>query len=92
MTTIARIWACLRSLNTHPVCWAGLFFAFGSLFAIGCAHFWNESWATTHLHGFAGVVHALVDGAATVGLVVIWPAIIAAALGRPPTIASGPKP
>jgi hypothetical protein len=81
----------LTRFNRHTICWSGVVLAFVSLGAIGGKE-QLDLWATTHLGGVGSVVTAFVDGAATVGLVIVWPAIIAAALGRPPNIPGSPKP
>lgn len=65
--------------------------AFGSLGAIGGREP-LDLWAAAHLDGLAAIARAYVDGAAAVGLYAIWPAIIAAALGRPPNVPGGPPP
>lgn len=75
----------LIAANTHHVCYAGVAIAFVSLGAIG-GRVPMDAFATAHFDGLASIVRAFIDGASTVALVVVWPAIIAAALGRPPTI------
>lgn len=85
-----RIAPFLTRFNSHKVLWGGVFIAFASLGAIGGRDA-MDSWATAHLDGVASFARAFVDGAATVGLYAIWPAIIAAALGRPPNIPGAPK-
>ena len=70
--------------------WTGVVLAIVSIGAIGGRDD-LDLWATVHLGRFAAVARAYVDGAAAVGLYVIWPAIIAAALGRPPNVPGGPS-
>jgi len=74
-----------RALNTHGVCWSGIVTGAISLAVIG-AHQAMDDFAVAHLGLARGVARALFDGAYLVSYTLVWPAIVAAALGRPPTI------
>lgn len=78
----------LSRFNHHSVCWGGIISGSLATVAIG-ARAPLDAWATIHLGHVAGIARASIDGAASVGMYAIWPALIASALGRPPNIPGG---
>ena len=87
---LARLKAFADRANTYRNFWLG--FVGGSLFifAIGAREAGFSLWATSHLGVFGGIAIAFVDGAAAVGVLVVWPFLVAAAFGRPPNVPPGP--
>lgn len=68
--------------NTRFTIRGGLI-ALAAVFFIGTQRGF-DTWAPRHLDGVAWLFRAIYDGFAIVGLWVVWPAIIAAVLGRSP--------
>ena len=81
-----RVLAFLKGQNTHLAWWLGIVVTSICGFTLLGGKMTMEAWSEAHLDGFAKTVNAGIEGLAIVALYAWFPALIGAAIGRPPYI------